>query len=534
MTTDENSPKPSISEFFAGRSCLITGGTGFVGKCLVEKLLRSCPDVSKVYLIVRPKKGIPPQDRVDEIVGSDLFVPLLKNNPKIVEKIVIVPGDLVLPGLGLSDEHLEQIRNQVSVVMHCAATVNFNEKLKMSLQLNVLSVQQLLAFCRTFSSLVAFVHVSTAFSNCDKLCIREKIYDPVVDPKALMAAVFSMDDTTAEAITPKLIGKRPNTYTFTKSLAEEIVRQDGVGLPVAIMRPSIIGASIGGPIPGWQDNLNGPGGMYIAAAHGMLRVMRGDNWAISDIVPVDYCANIILAIAWRLGTSSHQPNTDPLVYHCTSGAANPITWAKQFEACFQALEKAPIPYKEREPFFKASFDFVQNPHALYFWDLVWHKIPARVVDAALLLTGQKPFLTKLHKRLDSSVHAYEFFTSHSWWWEYHNGPALLTELNENDHKEFSFDMAAIPWSEYFENYWRGTWKFMKRESPEKVRQQQRRMMILNFAIVAILVLIVAVILSLLFLGPDSSSQRPSEPLNHTYASDEHGKVYSFFASLLPW
>lgn len=72
----------------------------------------------------------------------------------------------------------------------------------------------------------------------------------------------------------QLIGKRPNTYTFTKSLAEEIVRQDGQGLPVAIMRPSIIGASYAGTIPGWQDNLNGPGGMYIAAAHGMLRVMK--------------------------------------------------------------------------------------------------------------------------------------------------------------------------------------------------------------------------------------------------------------------
>jgi fatty acyl-CoA reductase len=36
---------------------LITGATGFCGKTLLEKLLRSCPDISNIYLLVRPKKG---------------------------------------------------------------------------------------------------------------------------------------------------------------------------------------------------------------------------------------------------------------------------------------------------------------------------------------------------------------------------------------------------------------------------------------------------------------------------------------------
>ena len=53
-----------IVEFYRGRSVFITGATGFLGKVLVEKLLRSCPDIKAVYLLIRPKKG---QDAVSRL-----------------------------------------------------------------------------------------------------------------------------------------------------------------------------------------------------------------------------------------------------------------------------------------------------------------------------------------------------------------------------------------------------------------------------------------------------------------------------------
>ena len=51
------------------------------------------------------------------------------------------------------------------------------------------------------------------------------------------------------SLTPHVIGQRPNTYTFTKSLAEHIIQRDAADLPVAIFRPSIIGASLREPVP---------------------------------------------------------------------------------------------------------------------------------------------------------------------------------------------------------------------------------------------------------------------------------------------
>lgn len=58
-----------------------------------------------------------------------------------------------------------------------------------------------------------------------------------------------MDDELVSALTPKLIRERPNTYTYTKALAEYLVQQEAGDLNVAIIRPSIVGASWKEPFP---------------------------------------------------------------------------------------------------------------------------------------------------------------------------------------------------------------------------------------------------------------------------------------------
>lgn len=47
----------SIAQFYGGKSILITGATGFMGKVMVEKLLRDCREVECIYILVRMKRG---------------------------------------------------------------------------------------------------------------------------------------------------------------------------------------------------------------------------------------------------------------------------------------------------------------------------------------------------------------------------------------------------------------------------------------------------------------------------------------------
>lgn len=69
-----NSP---IQNFFSGSCVLVTGATGFVGKALVEKLLRSCPDLRTIYLLIRPKRGLDVQTRQKELLKNPVSMTVL-------------------------------------------------------------------------------------------------------------------------------------------------------------------------------------------------------------------------------------------------------------------------------------------------------------------------------------------------------------------------------------------------------------------------------------------------------------------------
>lgn len=63
-------PNSQVAKFYANRSVFITGATGFIGKALVEKLIRSCKDIKRIYLLIREKRGLDIKDRLVNILES--------------------------------------------------------------------------------------------------------------------------------------------------------------------------------------------------------------------------------------------------------------------------------------------------------------------------------------------------------------------------------------------------------------------------------------------------------------------------------
>lgn len=168
------------------------------------------------------------------------------------------------------------LQNEVNYVVHCAATVDFREKLENAMKKNVLGTLQLFDLAKTFKNLIGFVHVSTAYVNSDRQgFIAEELPPLTFDPEEMVQMVLSMDPAEVEKITPKLIGNYPNTYTFTKAIAERILEKRRGNIPVSYVRPTIIGASWREPFAGWIDSVSAIAAVILYTGVGVVRFIQG-------------------------------------------------------------------------------------------------------------------------------------------------------------------------------------------------------------------------------------------------------------------
>jgi nucleoside-diphosphate-sugar epimerase len=95
-----------------------------------------------------------------------------------------------------------------------------------------------------------------------------------------------------------IIHPHPNSYCYTKSLAEQIVQKYAKNLNTIIVRPAIITATYLEPIAGYTDNVYGLNGVLVGAGVGVLRILRIDNKLKSNILPADYVVNLIMAASF--------------------------------------------------------------------------------------------------------------------------------------------------------------------------------------------------------------------------------------------
>lgn len=83
-------------------------------------------------------------------------------------------------------------------------------------------------------------------------------------------------------------------------MAENVVRDyhDNFGLPVCIVRPSIIGSAIYEPEPYWTEGLHGTNAFVMELHRGTLQCININPKSNIDLIPVDFVCNLILSAAW--------------------------------------------------------------------------------------------------------------------------------------------------------------------------------------------------------------------------------------------
>jgi thioester reductase-like protein len=224
---------------------LLTGATGFVGKEILDRLLSRG---RRVYALVRAEDDAAAARRLEPHSG-----------------LTPVAGDIEEPGLGLAPELTEDI----SAVIHCAASVSFDLSLEESRRVNVDGTRNVLDLARRCPRLERLSYVSTAYV--------------AGEPKSL----FREDQLD--------VGQRfRNPYEQSKFEAEKMIRERGAGLPLQILRPSIV---VGDSRTGRTAAFNVLYGPLKAFARGKIPAIPARRSSPVDIVPVDYVADRTVQLA---------------------------------------------------------------------------------------------------------------------------------------------------------------------------------------------------------------------------------------------
>lgn len=249
----------------------ITGGSGFIGRRLIKKLLERAPE-NRVYFLMRASH----QDKLPELfafwnVDEQRAVPIM--------------GDMTLPLLGVSAAEQEQLRGQIDHFFHLAAIYDLNAKAGIQQQVNTEGTRQAVQLAERLGS--------QQFHHCSSIAAA-----------GLFDGLFREDmfDEAEHLDMP---------YFQTKHEAEGIVRNECT-IAWRIYRPGIV---VGDANTGEMDKIDGP--YYFFKTIQKLRRLLppwmpaiGVEGGRINIVPVNFVVDAMAHIA-------HQDGEENKTFHLT-------------------------------------------------------------------------------------------------------------------------------------------------------------------------------------------------------------------------
>lgn len=455
MTTNHKIPL-SIREAFQGKNILAIGTTGFLGKVWLAMLLEQVQSFQKIYILIRGKGSMSGKERFEQIVNTSYVFQKLHENlngtlePTLRQKIEIIEGDVNEENLGLTDYWAKQFASKIDVVVNFAGLVDFNPDLREAFDVNVKGAMNVASFTQKCRG-KKLVHISTCYvAGVREGSVEEKVYTHESPNGTKLDTTYELtwiesstkrveqEFNSEEQISAarKLIKDRgnvhhkeqsenrvtktlenikrkklreamiklgkdhaqqlgwTNTYTYTKGLAEIILKQHFPQIELVIFRPSIVESSLQFPFPGWNEGFNtsGPLAYLMKTWFRHLPLTHGNPF---DVIPVDFVSRGLTVATAALLNNVHKE-----VYQCSTSDVNRLTID---QACYFTSESHSEYYKKFGADWKEKVILSR-----------WKTIPSRK-DHILSTGNMKKFFKKLQSGLEKSKILKSMFKPiHSW------------------------------------------------------------------------------------------------------------------------
>ncbi|MGA2411192.1 MAG: AMP-binding protein, partial [Candidatus Binataceae bacterium] len=447
---------PPLAEVLQGRRILLTGGTGFLGKVLLYLLLRRHPELERIFVLIRGDKRSSLSRFRREILDSAALAPLRDQlgsrfDHYVESKVAVVAGDISEPAL-ITDNAEMLGDGRLDAVIHCAGLVNFEASLEKALDANTIGVANVIEFCRTHDA--ALIHVSTCYaagaadghryeddipvdwspSGRRGFNLKREIADAQAaiqrveaesrdharqaEFRAAAAEDHASDlgdrhERAAESHRKQWVEERlkaigrdralgwgwPNTYSYTKSLGEQLVIGAAGSITASVVRPSVIESALADPMPGWNQGVNTSAPLTYLAGRG-YRFYPAKGELVLDVIPVDLVAHAIVPILAALLLKRHKP-----IYQLCTSDVNPLPMRRLVE--LTALSNRRDHRKNGGPLGKLAphLEAVVVSRATY--ELISGRIPHLLQQMAsagqTLLGGESVPARKLTQRIDQLV-----------------------------------------------------------------------------------------------------------------------------------
>ncbi|MDQ6773285.1 MAG: HAD-IB family hydrolase [Candidatus Dormibacteraeota bacterium] len=497
-----------IAEALAGRTLLVTGSTGFLGKSVVEKILRALPRVHRINLGIRSSARRPAEERMRrEVLASPAFNRLRSElgeaafTDRVAEKLAVIELDLGRDGLGLSDAGREELR-RCEVVIHSAAAVEFDNPADLSAQTNLLGAARLVKALREAGGRPHLVHVSTAYVGgmLRGLAREELPHDPGLNwrleadvlstlrpaveeesrrpevlerlrsqarsrlgPAGTPAQARAVERLRERWVKDRLVERGraharalgfSDIYSFTKAMAERAVVELHGPIPLSIVRPSIIESALAEPFPGWLEGFRMAEPIIFGFGRAVLQDFPGLPDGVLDIIPADYVVNAVLAVAAAPpGEGEHR------VYQVASGSRNPLRLRGIYEQCKRFFDAHPLRDRFGQAIGTPTWTFPDRGSLAARGRLALRAVEAAqgVVERLPLGASGTRWSDDLHEqrnRLERSLNLselYGVYTEVDCIYDTRNLIELWDRLPAANRDTFPFDPAGFEWERYFQD-----------------------------------------------------------------------------------